>query len=205
MKLKISLFILFIALATQVSAESVQRFVLRYDGEVFRGQSTIYLKREIRNQHPHMRLRNLHLERVVVVAKSARGNGLVYLQTGAYRSREELIDGNRHDFLGQGQYFRIPFSSPRSGLGPWQLHLRGKIKIKKIIVIVSGRGGGHGFFVTRRCGYVLEYVWGKDLDRFFATASGRIGSGVMSRACEKAKRKCRRARRNSFLTRCVKL
>ena len=56
-------------------------------------------------------------------------------ELGTVLANEEVIDGMPYEFRGRGGFDRVRFRNPkRNSRGPWQLHLRGKIKIKKIVV-----------------------------------------------------------------------
>jgi hypothetical protein len=89
-----------------------QRLEIDFGGQLFTGQSTIFLKREIQRKHSRINFNKWDLKRVVLVAKSARGFGEAYLQTGRQQSRIETVDGNRFDFQNRGNYHRIPFRAP---------------------------------------------------------------------------------------------
>ena len=118
----------------------VRRFELDFNQHrVFRGENTIGLRRMLRDQYG-INSKRFNLKKVVLVAKSARGRGLAYLTVGYFSSFEETINGNRYDFDSRGGFDRVRFRSPkRNSRGPWQLHLRGKIKIKKIILKLERR------------------------------------------------------------------
>ena len=112
-----------------------EKFELRFDRErVFRGHNTVYLKRRLRNQHG-IDLHRYNLKAVVLVAKSKHGRGTGSLMVGDANTYEEVIDGMPYEFRARGGFDRVRFRNPkRNSRGPWQLHLRGKIKIKKIVV-----------------------------------------------------------------------
>ena len=113
----------------------VERFELTFNrNRVFRGQQTIFLKRRLREEYG-VNLNRFRIKAVVLVAKSRHGGGKAYLTVGDASSFEEIIDGRPHEFLRRGGYSRVRLRNPkRNSRGPWQLHLRGQIKIKKVIV-----------------------------------------------------------------------
>ena len=115
--------------------ERAEKFELRFNRErVFRGENTVFLKRRLRNQHG-INLRRYNLKAVVLVAKSKHGRGTGSLVVGDTSTYEEVIDGVPYEFRARGGFDRVRFRNPkRNSRGPWQLNLRGKIKIKKIIV-----------------------------------------------------------------------
>jgi hypothetical protein len=117
------------------------RFVLRFDGESFRGLSTIRLKQEIRDQlgvRPG-ELRDAELESVMVLAKSRRGEGRVWLQVGNRETRMYRVDGGNFNSDNPSTYDRILIDNPsrreRSD-GVWQLHFDGNIRVARIVVDV---------------------------------------------------------------------
>lgn len=181
-----------------------QQFEIDFYDQVFTRDSTIFLKQELKKLRPRMNFENWDLKRVVLVAKSARGFGEAYLQIGRDQSRIETVDGNHFDFQSNGNYHRIPFRSPGPDAGKWQLHMKGRIKVKKVLVVAQ-RKAPRRPQVTRSCSYVLETVWGKDIKKFSAEATGIVGSGVQSDACKKALNKCNRLQREIPLTQCNKL
>lgn len=178
-----------------------QRLEIDFHDQVFRGQSTIFLKQEIKRQHPRIKFDRWDLRRVVLVAKSARGFGEAYLQVGRRQSRIETVDGNRFDFQDRRNYHRIPFPAPGQDRGNWQIHMNGRIKVNKVIVVAQ-RKQPRRPQVTRKCSAVLETVWGKDIKKFHAEAQGPRGTGVQAQACQKAMRKCQALQSEVPLTQC---
>lgn len=204
MKALITLLAVTISLSSFAQRGQNRRFEIPFHGELFKGQNTIFLKRELKNQFPRLNLKNWDLKRVVLVAKSKRGQGQAYLQVGGFDSRIEFVDGNRFDFDNRGNFHRIPFEAPRRDNGKWQIHLQGRIKVKKVVV-VARRDQAPAPRVTKECGFVLETIWGKDIRKFYATASGPRGTGVQANACQKARRKCMNLQAEIPLTQCQKL
>lgn len=203
MKTLITILALVTALTTQARPDrnGNQQLEIDFGGQLFQGQSTIYLKQEIRRKHPRINFDKWDLKRVVLVAKSARGFGEAYLQTGRQQSRVETVDGNRYDFQNRGNYHRIAFRAPGQDKGHWQLHMQGRIKVNKVIIVAKNKQPRRPH-VTRSCSVVLETVWGKDIKKFHAQAQGPRGSGVSHQACTKAMRKCNRLQNEIPLTRC---
>jgi hypothetical protein len=192
------------SLSTLAQRGQNQQIELSMNEKTFQGQSTIFLKQEIKKQYPRVNVERWDLQRVVLVAKSAKGNGKAFLQVGSFDSRIEQIDGNRFDFQNRGGFHRIRFEAPRLDNGNWQIHLRGKIKVRKVI-LVAKRDQPQNRRVTRKCGYVLETVWGKDIKKFKTEVSGQRGSGVLANACQKARKKCLVFQGEIPLTQCKKL
>jgi len=113
----------------------VKRFELTFNrNRVFRGEHTVFIKRRLREEYG-VNLKRFRIKAVVLVAKSRHGRGKSYLTVGDASSFEKIIDGRPYEFRGRGGYNRVRFRNPkRNSRGPWQLHLRGQIKIKKVIV-----------------------------------------------------------------------
>ncbi|MBM9518703.1 hypothetical protein JWG39_02580 [Desulforhopalus vacuolatus] len=98
------------------------------------------LKRLLRQQYPGIKLQNMELKRVVLVAKSKGGHGLANLRVGNKVSRERLINGQPQDFnrRSTATFDKVRFFNPAgSTRGTWQLQLKGKVKVRKVIVIAE--------------------------------------------------------------------
>ena len=204
MKTLITLITVVASLSAFAQRGQNRRFEIPMYGEQFKGQNTIYIKQELKKQFPRLKIAKWDLKRVVLVAKSKKGQGKAYLQVGRFDSRTEFIDGNRFDFQDRGYFHRIPFEAPRRDNGKWQIHLKGNVKVKKIVVVAKKDQPARPH-VTKKCGFVLETVWGKDIKKFYAQASGPKGSGVQANACQKAKKKCKAFQGEIPLTQCHKL
>jgi len=204
MKSLITLITIVASLSTMAQRGRNQQIELNMGNQAFRGQSTIFLKKEIKKQFPRIQFENWDLQRVVLVAKSRGGRAQAFLQVGRFNSRVEFIDGNRFDFNNRGGFHRIPFEAPRRDNGNWQIELQGQVKVNKIIIMAT-RDQPRRRQVTRSCGVVLETVWGKDIKKFYSEASGIQGTGVQADACKKAMRKCLRLKNELPLTQCNKL
>lgn len=116
-----------------------ERIVLRLNQEL-RGQNTIKLKQELRLQNPAINPKRLELLAVKIVAKSARGRGEVVLQVGHQETYPEIVEGHPADYRinAPDTYDKIKLQNPSiDSKGKWQLHLRGKIKVKKVVLIVA--------------------------------------------------------------------
>ena len=177
---------------------------INFGGQEFRGQTTLRIKQELKRNYPNLNLDRAELERVILVAKSKQGNAQARLVVGRFDSRSEQIDGNPFDYNHNGSFNRIPFEAPNRGNGVWQIEMRGNVKVKKILVNVRMERNRR-VTVTRECGFVLETIWGKDIRKFRAQATGLQGSGVQALACQKAHKQCSAFSRDIPLTQCKKL
>jgi len=186
-------------------ARQNRRLILDFGNQVFRQQTQIKLKQEVKKQHPNFNFQKFDLVRAVLVAKSKRGYGQAFLKVGSFESRMETIDGNRFDFRSNANYQRTIFAAPQpNDRGVWQLFMKGHIKVKRI-VLVAKRKHPQRRQVQRQCRFVLETIWGKDIRKFSAQAQGFFGTGVQAKACHKARRKCTSFQKDIPLTRCTKL
>jgi hypothetical protein len=118
-----------------------ERLVLRFNNEQFRGNSTIHLKQEIRNQLGIniASLRDVELKSVEFIAKSRQGNGRASLRVGRNETNNKRI-GDGHGSFNDNDadsYDRVRFDNPNRNdrsRGVWQLHFRGNIKVKRIVI-----------------------------------------------------------------------
>ncbi len=117
-----------------------QKFVLHVGRRIFQGQSTLPLKRMLRNQYG-INVQNFEIDRVRLVAKSRQGRGTARLKIGQWESYPETIQGNPYDFnSNEGYTFdRIMFRNNArfSDRGVWQILMRGNIKVKKVVVFLK--------------------------------------------------------------------
>ena len=123
---------------------SKERYVLDFNDSHIRGHrgeaATIYLKKSLKAQYPWLHVADLELKKVVLVAKSKRGNGGVELRVGKWTTDRCQVGGDPWLFQDDSTYTydKIRFRNPsRSSQGPWQIHLRGNFKVSKVIVVVK--------------------------------------------------------------------
>lgn len=103
------------------------------------------LQRLLRQQYPGIKLKKMELKRVVLVAKSKGGHGLANLRVGNKVSRERSINGQPQDFnrRSAATFDKVRFFNPAGrGYGKWQLQLKGKVKVRKIIVVAEDHRRG---------------------------------------------------------------
>lgn len=203
MKSLLSVFFVLCALTTHANQRE-QVFEIDYNKQIFTQESVLHLKQEIKKLHPRINFDNWNLKQVTLVAKSARGFGEAYLKVGPRESRIETVDGSRFDFNDNGNFHQIKFPAPGQDNGVWQIHMKGRIKVKKVKLLAQQKRPARPI-VERECKVLLETVWGKDVRRFSATATGPQGSGVMAKACNQAMRKCQLIQDEVPLLRCKTL
>jgi len=120
-----------------------KKFVLHFDGQQFRQQGKIFLKQELQRQHG-IRVSNFRLNRVKLVAKSRNGNGKAKLVVGQDQTQMKYINGSRRDFRynGNDSWDKVNFRNPSyNSRGNWQIHLRGNIKVKRVVVFLERKRG----------------------------------------------------------------
>lgn len=159
-------------LRNRPGADGRQRLVLHLGDAHYRGDNTIFLRRELNAQYPHLRLQGADLLRVRVVGKSRHGRGQASLEVGGYEVDRATLGGVPADFHNDVPYTfsRVDLMNNYDSRGPWQIKLRGNIKVRRVVVIVQTRGGsGPGRTVSVECS-----SWGNA----YATcaAGGRIQS-----------------------------
>lgn len=116
-----------------------ERLVIQVNQHL-RGQNVIKLKQQIRAQYGQMDFQNMQLDRVRLVAKSKKGRGEAVLVVGQNASYPATITGSPYDFQTQRPYTfaRVGLVNPsRSSQGKWQIELKGNIKVKKVVVLVT--------------------------------------------------------------------
>lgn len=127
-----------------LAAASQERYVIDFgDRHISRhkgGHETIFLKKSLKEQYPWIDLKNSDLRKVVLVAKSKNGRGAVQFRLGDWLTGMHPIKGSSHSFQkGRRTPFdRIAFHHPYGkSRGPWQLHLKGNLVIRKVIVEIE--------------------------------------------------------------------
>ena len=114
----------------------VVRVRIPYNDQLFKGSNTLTLKRELNAMGYD--LRDAKLMRVVVVAKSRRGQGQAKLVVGQKFAETQTI-GQAQNGLGfqstrPKSYNRLRFRPNVRARGKWQVQLQGRIKVKAVIV-----------------------------------------------------------------------
>jgi hypothetical protein len=103
------------------------------------------LKRLLRQQHPGINFKKMELKRVILVAKSKGGNGLANLRVGNKVSRERSVNGQPQDFnrRSAATFDKVRFFNPAGrSSDKWQLQLKGKVKVRKVIVVAEDHRHG---------------------------------------------------------------
>ena len=87
-----------------------------------------------------MNIRDLHLRKVVLVGKTKGGRGHAQLRVGSHTTDMYRVQGHPRDFHydDRSTFDKVRFYNPSYGSrGPWQLFLRGKFKVRKVVLIVE--------------------------------------------------------------------
>ena len=135
---------LLILLTLPISAmASQERYVIDFNDSHIRGhrgeKATIYLKKSLKAQYPWVRLSDLELEKVVLVAKSKKGRGGAELRVGKWSTDMYGVDGEPRQFHERGRYTfdKVRFWNPsKNSNGQWQLGLKGNLIVRKVVLIV---------------------------------------------------------------------
>jgi len=124
-----------------------ERYVIDFDDSHIKGyrgeKTTIFLKKSLKAQYPWVRLADLELERVVLVAKSKKGRGGAGLRVGRWTTDMYGVGGNPRQFREKGKYTfdRIKFWNPsKNSNGPWQLQIKGNLIVRKVVLMVKDHG-----------------------------------------------------------------
>lgn len=134
-----------------------QKLVLEYGDVPINGQGTLFLKRDLQTRYPSVSLMNLQVARVILLAKSAHGQGRATLVVDQVPSNPATIPGVQEDFQDPSDYTfsRIELLPPTPvSRGVLQIQLQGNIKVRKVVVVTRdhfGPGPGPGPGPRRDC------------------------------------------------------
>lgn len=116
--------------------------------EEYQGRGEIiYLKKELLTKYPRLDLKNMNLQSVCLVAKSKFGRGTAELMVGQSSQDRKNIDGTPQGFdnVRERTFDEVMLNNySRFDDVPWQIHLMGNVKIRKIVVhaVREPSGGG---------------------------------------------------------------
>ena len=106
--------------------------ILDYDGEKFKGYTMLPLKNIISTLCFDVpSIRNLYLNKIIIIAKSKRDYGAAKLQIGRHISPPYILNDDYRPVSIWVHNHRNLRSSR------WKLYLEGKIKVKKLIIKVE--------------------------------------------------------------------
>lgn len=128
------------------SAFARENFTLELNDRETTGNAVIQLKLLLQQQH-NINPANFRFIGARLVAKSRQGQGTAQLVVGNWASYEQRVQGNPADYNrpGPGTFDRIDFGNDSGDdRGVWQIHLRGNIKTRKVVVVLDRGGGGGG-------------------------------------------------------------
>lgn len=144
----IILFFLF-ALPLNVMAARDQ-FVLNFEDSYINGTkgrpATLYLKKALRQQYPGIDVTEFRLLKVILMAKTKKGGGVAQLRVGPEVSDSYRVNGypRRFHHNNRDSFDRVSIENPyKNSRGPWQLNLKGKFKIRKVVLFVEERKRHH--------------------------------------------------------------
>lgn len=130
-----------------------ERFVLDFDDAHIRGHQgepvTIFLRKAFHEQYPRVELRDMDLQKVVLVAKSKRGKGRAHLRVGEWRTDSYAVAGRPVDFRDGRKitFDRVRFHNPSHGsYGPWQIDLQGNFIVRKVVLELDNYRYHHRYY-----------------------------------------------------------
>jgi len=136
--------ILMLSCLPALALAAQERFVLDFNDSHIRGHkgetATIFLKRSLKEQYPWVKVSDLELKKVVLVAKSKKGRGGAGLRVGKWATDLSEVGGSPRSFHdnGRNSFDRVKFWNPsHSSRGRWQLGFRGNIIVRKIVLVVD--------------------------------------------------------------------
>ena len=119
-----------------ILASGTRRVRIPFGGELFAGENTLFLKRELRAMGYNVR--NAKLRKVVLVAKSRRGRGKAELMIGQNYKPVKTVGLAQAGYGFQSErpasFNRIRWNARGRTPGAWQIHMQGRIKVKAVIV-----------------------------------------------------------------------
>lgn len=127
-------------LLAATSAEAAQVLTLNYRDQEFRGYNTLHLKQDLRSSYPYLRLDNMELIAVRLVAKSRQNQGQATLIVGQNQSFSYNVPGRMYEFDSRDprSFAMIDMSSPnRRSEGVWQIALQGNIRVNQVQVMIE--------------------------------------------------------------------
>lgn len=129
--------------------QRAQNVVIHMSGQTLQGFNVIKLKKMLKMQNPGLDLFNAKLKKVTLIAKSKMGRGQATLLVGQSASYPETVFGNPRSFEygGPRSFSQVVLQNPAGpqSQGKWQVELKGKIKVQKIIVTLKGLQGQGGY------------------------------------------------------------
>lgn len=147
----------------QISLAHSERIVLDFNDSAYRtgrdGSATLFLKRELRHQYPGLDFSTMRLKKVLLVAKSKHGRGMARLRVGHHMTDPHRLDGQPATFHnGHPRTFdKVRLPNPAySSKGPWQINLKGRIKVRKVVLVVEN----HPPYHRQKSHYGPRWEWG---------------------------------------------
>ena len=116
-------------------------FKIKMFDQHFKNESTINLKRLIKDQYPGVNLAKHDLTLVTMKAKSRKGNGKVRLLVNGYELDRERIGGSEYDFNDshRSTFDYVILTPLGAEKGAWKLGLKGNIKVRNIEIATKER------------------------------------------------------------------
>lgn len=146
--------VVLVSLVSPLPAEAArERYIVEFDDVHIRGQrgetATIFLKKAFRQQYPWVELADMDLRKVVLVAKSRKGNGGAQLRVGEWLTDSYTVAGRPVDFRDRRKitFDRVRFNNPSSSSGgPWQIDLQGNFIVRKVVLEMDNYRWRHRYY-----------------------------------------------------------
>lgn len=117
-----------------------ERVSIDLGGLHIRGDNVVYLRKALRQQRPDLPLRNYRISKVIMVGKTRLGRGTSTLRVGDWWGDAVQIDGTPSAFVSNHPHTFdrvVMHNTAHQAEGPWQVHLRGNFKIKRLVIVLE--------------------------------------------------------------------
>ena len=125
-------------LLTPSALAVTQKFNFNLNAAHSKGQETLHLKRMVNRKFGRQALQGFTLKKIVISAKSKKGQADANLQVGYSESYPKTIEGTPQSFASDSSGFHsLSFVAPRSRQnqsGPWKLHIKGNVKVDSVAI-----------------------------------------------------------------------
>jgi hypothetical protein len=123
-------------LLTPSALAVTQKFNFDLNATHMKGQETLHLKRMVSKKYGRQSLQGFKLKKVMISAKSKKGQADANLQVGYKESYPKTIEGTPQSFDSNHSGFHsLSFVAPNSRQGqsgPWKLHIKGNVKVDSV-------------------------------------------------------------------------
>ncbi len=142
------------------AAMAQERYELEFNDFTPVNGEPLRLKQELRRQHG-INAEDYELTSARLVAKTRAGRGTATLVVGNWRSRAERVNMGDFNDRTPRSFDRVDFyNDSRDSRGVWQFELQGQFQVRKVVLVLNRRGGGHGgyFYEQVRCESFIKWL-----------------------------------------------